>query len=168
MGRMWEWASEVYRRPGVEPLLLRLQDGHGLDVNLVLWCLWCSTRYEEPQLPLIRKAVDLTGEWTASVVVPLRSIRRYLKAAPAQATLLERIKVVELAAEKIELEALEAFAASALQPATAGDPIGRGRRTLASYARLTNAAKTPGFSVSLLEELIELIFPSPESGGVSK
>jgi hypothetical protein len=41
----------------------------------------------------------------------------------------------------------------------------RARKTLASYVRMTGAAKTDGSSVSLLESLIELTFPASESDG---
>jgi uncharacterized protein (TIGR02444 family) len=164
---LWEWASSAYRRPGVEPLLLCLQDRHALRVNILLWCLWCGERYAELQPALIRRALDLTDDWTAKVTEPLRSVRRHLKSAPANLGLREQVEKTELAAERIELEMLEAFAADAHAPSGGVDLAGRARRNLAAYVKMTAAARTADFSISLLEELITLTFPSPDSGDVS-
>jgi len=152
----------VYGKGDVAPRLLRLQDKHGLNVNLLLWCLWCGVHFEEPPEIVIRKAVDLTGGWNKDVTARLRAARRALKSAPSGApaksvaALGERLKVEELEAERIEQEMLENLSANALKRTPSEDAgASRGRRNLAAYARLAGAAKSPGFSVSLLEELIE-------------
>ena len=166
------WSNEAYAKPGVEPLLIALQDQHRLNVNIILWCLWCSEKFEEPQPILLRKAADLIREWSTSVVGPLRTARRALKNPPPQASagnasaLQARLKEDELAAERIEQEMLEALASSSLRDIANADIAGQARRNLAAYARLASVAKSPGFSVSLLEELIALIFPSADKDGV--
>ncbi len=38
-GAFWAWSLEHYKRQGVEPLLLRLQDEFHLNVNMLLWTL---------------------------------------------------------------------------------------------------------------------------------
>lgn len=162
------WASEFYQRAGVEPLLLKLQDAHRLNVNIVLWCLWSGGRYETPPDLVIRKAIDLVDTWSARISAPLRAARRALKSPPPQAptgdvvALRAAVKAAELDAERIELAMLEEVASEAMTScADRRDAPSRARRQLAIYARLAGAARTDGFSVSLLEELIALNFQSP-------
>ena len=76
----------------------------------------------------------------------------------------ENVKAAELDAERIEQSLLEALTLENLAPDESADGRGRARRALAAYARLAEAAKSPGFSVTLLEELIEISFPASESG----
>lgn len=172
--RFWDWSAAAYAAPGVEPLLLALQDRHSLNVNMLLWVLWCAERFEAADDIVIRKADDLSRRWSSTVTAPLRAVRRTLKSPPlnvsgaAAEALGNQIKKSELAAEQIEQEALEALAIECLKPAreTAGAPA-RARKSLAAYVRLTDAIKTPGFSVSLLENLIRLSFRQSESDGDS-
>lgn len=168
----WNWSLRAYAHPGVEKLLLSLQDRHGLDINLLLWCLWCADRFEAPPEIVIRKAADMMRRWSADVTAPLRGVRRALKEPPPQASspetssLRDRVTEIELSAEKIGQEMLEALAGAMLTPAAnRNGAVAKARRTLAAYVRLTDAARSPGFSITLLEELIELIFPASESGG---
>lgn len=37
---LWQFAIHTYARPGMEALCLELQDRQGVDVALLLWCLW--------------------------------------------------------------------------------------------------------------------------------
>lgn len=104
---------QAYGRPGAAEMLLRMQDDHDLDVNLVLWCLWAGNHFA----PLDRKeALSLfrqTGDWAARVTIPLRGVRRWLKgrdlpaSSEAVNTLRNEIKAQELAGERISQEMLE-------------------------------------------------------------
>ena len=150
----------AYERPGVEPLALALQDRHGLNVNMLLWCLWCGAYFREPGELVIRKAIDQTHRWNHEVTKPLRAARTALKFdfpgadIERQGALRLKIKDDELAAERIELDTLERLALDALAAASPPGGTERARRAVALYARLAGAARTPGFTVSLLEELI--------------
>ncbi|GGC97429.1 TIGR02444 family protein [Aquisalinus flavus] len=109
----WDWSMDAYGRPGAAELLLRMQDDHDLDVNLVLWCLWAGHHFP----PLDRKqAMSLfrqTGDWAARVTIPLRGVRRWLKGRDLPAsteavnTLRNEVKAQELAGERISQEMLE-------------------------------------------------------------
>lgn len=152
--------------------MLALQDRHGLSVNMLLWCLWCGVHFETPGDLVIKKAVETSSAWSGAVTAPLRAARRHLHAPSLQApreeliALKTRILNDELAAEKIEQDALGRLAAENLVGATRAEGgATRARKALAAYIRLTGAAKTPGFSVSLIENLIGLRFPSSNSGG---
>ena len=145
---------------------MNLQDSFGLNINLILWCLWSGDNFSEPDEIVIRKAKDLSDQWSSCVVEPMRAARRALKskAGSDAASLYDEIKAIELKGEKVEQEMLERLSLEALAPAKGGG-ANRARRILASYGRLTDAARRPGFSVSLLEDLIETIFPPAEGAG---
>jgi len=156
----------------MERRLLSLQGSHGLSVNLLLWCLWTGAWFEEADEIVVLKAKDVTVEWSRSVTSPLREVRRFLKAPPARIAAAETeplravAKELELSAEKVEMDMLQALAVANLRPSP--NPSGaakRARRALVAYVRTTDAAKSAGFSISLLEALIELTFHSSESDG---
>ncbi len=168
----WRWSLAHYARKDAETLLLRLQDEFGFNVNMALWCCWCAGHYQAmPELAL-RNALDQTGKWNANVTGPLRAVRRFLKAhhetkGTAGEKLREQVKQAELDAEKEEQSRLERLAATALAPLggdmekSPDEQRNRAQRNLAAYTALIGAAKRNRFTVSLLEELIEKIYPTP-------
>ena len=169
----WDWSLEHYQQKAVSSTLLKLQDDAGLNVNLLLWCLWCARDYEQIPELVLRKAHDLTSRWSADLAISLRQVRRALKSPPKQAdadkakALREVIKKAELSAEEIEQLMLENLAEENLKPV--GDTVGyeqRARRNLVSYATLAGASRSVGFSVGLLESLVESI-SGDDAGKVS-
>lgn len=145
-----------------------LQDAHGLNVPILLWCLWSGAHFAEPDAATIKKALAIGDAWEKKVVAPLRSARRALKEGVGGVTseaLLEQVKAAELSAERIALDQLESLSrGSAGAPSVADAAAARVRRTLAAYVRAAGAAETPGFSVGLLEEIIELTFRAQNQG----
>lgn len=123
-GRLWAFSLVVYARPGVAEACLRLQDGRGLDVNLLLHALWCGTLGHRITLPERRRLDAAAAPWQAEAVRPLRAVRRWLKAqdslpAPEAEALRQGVKAQELEAERLEQRLLEAELAP---PARAGGP----------------------------------------------
>lgn len=103
----WNFSGTVYGRAGVAEACLALQDRHGLDVNLLLFCAWAGThgrRLDGGDLGLLRQA---SRPWQDNVVAPLRAARRWLKqqaAVPEDLgeTFREAVKGLELQAEMLE------------------------------------------------------------------
>jgi len=103
----WQFSGTVYGRPGVAEACLDLQDRHGLDVNLLLYCAWAGTRGQRldgGDLGLLRSA---SRPWHDNVVAPLRAARRWLKQQTAVPDDLgesfrEEVKGLELQAEMLE------------------------------------------------------------------
>ncbi|MFQ5564293.1 MAG: TIGR02444 family protein [Parvularculaceae bacterium] len=170
----WTWSVKCYGGDGVEPVLLKLQDEFDLNVNILLWCCWCAERF--PVLPdiAIRKAMDLSKHWAQDVSGALRRARRSLKTPPPEAdadaadALRRRIKEAELAAERIEQTMYETLALMMFEDGALTAKIRRrARRNLATYVALSGAARKTGFTMSLMETLIDRIFPCAEEAGAS-
>lgn len=136
---LWDWSLGVYARDGVAAAAIRLQDRAGLDVNLLLWCLWAGVvRRSDVGAAGVAAAVAAVGRWPEEVVRPLRAARRALKGYahpdPALvAALRERVAADEFAAEQGQqrLLATVTLASGAAEPAVAA------ARNLAHYARWT-------------------------------
>lgn len=100
----WNYSLWLYAQPGVSDACLRLQDEHGLDVNLVLFCIWSGlagpgqlTRDE------LTEAMARGGQWQSDVVGPIRKIRRTLKQDPLGADN-ELVAYFRPRAQALELE----------------------------------------------------------------
>ena len=109
----WRFSLAVYGRPGVAPSCLALQDGLGLDVNLLLFCCWAAARGHRLSPPEIAAALAASQPWQREIVEPLRRIRRQLDQPSAldpgdAAILYDQAKQLELAAEEAEQRLLAA------------------------------------------------------------
>jgi uncharacterized protein (TIGR02444 family) len=105
---LWSWSLAIYGRPGFSAEAIGLQDDHGLDVNLLLYCLWAGLAAGvELGEPALAAAVAAAGPWQRAVVLPLRAVRRSLKGhahphADLVASLRQGIAGFELEAERGE------------------------------------------------------------------
>jgi uncharacterized protein (TIGR02444 family) len=111
----WRFSLTVYRMDGVPAACLSLQDRFGVDVNLMLFALWLASSGRAVSADDMRDADLAVADWRAQSVVALRGVRRYLRSPPAGFdssavdALRERIKAVELEAERLQQEALFAL-----------------------------------------------------------
>lgn len=120
--RLWEFALRCYSAPGVEKACIAIQDRHTGDVPLLLYCLWAGVCGRILSAADVARAAATAATLQVGVIQPLRHARRALRQvdeAPAavsdQVTAVrERIKSVELEAERCELEWLETLDLGAL------------------------------------------------------
>ena len=110
-GAFWRFSLKVYGGKGMEEACLRLQDDFGLDVNLVLFCLWAGSRGQEIEVAKLAGIEARAAVWQAEAVTPLRQVRRWLKTQqaidnPKAEVLRQALKAQELRAEAIEQEFL--------------------------------------------------------------
>lgn len=111
MTEFWDWAIEVYEKPGVAEACLRLQDAHGQCVPLLLWAAWSG----ETQTSVAVEAAARARAWL-EIIEPLRAVRRRLKTPVsrddenARLGLREHVKATELAAEQALMTELEVLA----------------------------------------------------------
>lgn len=112
MPDLWSFSLSVYDAPGVADACLAAQDGHGADVNLLLWAAWLAAQGHLLTAEELAEAQAATDPWRDEVVRPLRAIRRRLKTGPAPAPdaitdpLRQQIKAAELEAERVQQQVL--------------------------------------------------------------
>lgn len=113
MQDLWNFALKLYAKPGVEQACLELQDA-GNDVCLLLTGAWLQQRGVRCQEEHLRALREVAAPWQCAVISPLRQTRRNWRTAAAGdselATLREQIKKLELQAERVLLERLQALA----------------------------------------------------------
>lgn len=104
-----EFSLRHYRKPGVADACLFVQDRYGLNVNLVLFCIWVAdTGRGGLTAANITAALRRVKDWEAHVIQPLRQIRRTCRreALGVPEFLLQvlqpKMEGVELAAEHVE------------------------------------------------------------------
>lgn len=131
---LWAYSLRLYRRPGVAPACIALQDRSGVDVNVLLFCLWAGANGRRLTPAAMRLAAGLSRVWTANVVAPLRETRRFLKPL-ALPNFRGAVARVELAAERVEQDLLLRLAPRAVR--RPGGPIAPrlAAANLRAYAR---------------------------------
>lgn len=119
MAGLADYAGWLYAQPGMQQLLLELQDEAGQDVLLMLTACWLGwqQRAAGPQLWQALHAVQ--RPWREQVIEPLRQVRRSLAGKVEVAALYEQVKACELAAEWHQLAVLERLCAGAAGSAQA-------------------------------------------------
>lgn len=111
----WDFSVTAYRVEGVADACLRLQDRHGVDVNLFFYFCWLgSVRDSAVERDEVAAVVDATAEWREQVVRPLREVRRRMKLgfpgmdAGAVESLRTQVKRIELESERQQQDFLYA------------------------------------------------------------
>jgi uncharacterized protein (TIGR02444 family) len=114
----WRFSLHFYKQPGVSDACIALQDDCGVDVNLLLYLFWLASERRQLTADEVKSLDQKVKSWRELTIVPIRDTRRSLKGA---ATLLEpnkqeafrnKIKAVELEAERLQQEALYEFTKS--------------------------------------------------------
>lgn len=112
MPGLWDWTLAAYAQNGTPEATLKLQDDHGQNTSFLLWAVWA----EGPDAAALAQGVRIAKAWEATVLKPIRQVRRDLKPAfdgvddGAREGLREDVKAAELRAERVLTEALEALA----------------------------------------------------------
>jgi uncharacterized protein (TIGR02444 family) len=108
---LWDWTLDAYGQAGVPEACLELQDVYGQNTSLLLWAVWAETA--DPAL--LARAAEVAHRWEDLAVTPIRAVRRALKPPftgiedTQRERLREDVKAVELRAERVLMESLEAM-----------------------------------------------------------
>jgi uncharacterized protein (TIGR02444 family) len=157
----WRFSLRFYRQPGVADACIALQDGCGVDVNILLLFLWLATAKRSVPLAAAQAVCAKAGSWRDDVVFPLRALRRKLKDG---SSLVERsaaelfrtkIKAVELESERLQQEALFGLAAGL---ATEDAP------TVEAAARANVAAYEHAMARSFTPDAVEVLLAALSAG----
>ncbi len=144
----WDYSIALYGRQEVAQACLGLQRRHGIDVNIVLFCLWLAASgrgaFAEGELPDALAAVQ---SWQKEVVRPLRKLRQRLKSpiAPAPPDLANglrrQVAAAELDAEHIEQLILAQGPEQRLRrPGRRAPPAEQARQAALNLAAYLNAS----------------------------
>jgi uncharacterized protein (TIGR02444 family) len=102
---LWDYALQLYAKPGVESACLQLQQEWSLGVNRLLFCCWLAT--EGRALQAEQLSTCEASQWQHSTTEPLRLLRYRVRAQRRLEPELERcyqaLRQAELAAEQVEL-----------------------------------------------------------------
>lgn len=156
---LWDFARRIYARDGVAPLCLRLQDEHDLDVDVLLACLWLAARGQ----PIDDARLDALLAAAAPVrakIQAIRSLRRSVGTArdeqPDWAPVYEQLLAAELAAERVELQRLEASASATPSPSPAppSPPRALAAEALRRYARRCRALSCDALLTTLVDHAL--------------
>jgi uncharacterized protein (TIGR02444 family) len=134
----WRFSLNLYRQPGVSDACIALQDGCGVDVNLLLFLFWLASDDRQLSAADVKLLDDNVRDWRNLTIIPIRNARRKLKDA---ATLVEparqeafrtKVKAIELEAERLQQEALYEFSRSG-PLGTAAPAAAAARANIAAY-----------------------------------
>ncbi|MEO0442439.1 MAG: TIGR02444 family protein [Pseudomonadota bacterium] len=122
---LWDFSCHLYAKPGIQTLCLKLQNQHGCNVPLLLFCCWAGLRYGAVSAPQLQAAKDFSHDFSRELTQPLRQLRTTMKQDhpntwPALGEqwqhMREQVKSLELASERILLDGLEQLSREWRQP----------------------------------------------------
>ncbi len=111
---LWEGMLDLYAAPGVAAACIAVQDSCDADVLLLLSAALLARDGLRLPPALARRMAAQTREWRVEVVLPLRALRRRWRDRLSAQALRERIKSLELDAERSEVETLQSLLDEAL------------------------------------------------------
>ena len=128
----WDFSVRAYRTAGVPEACLSLQNDHGADVNMLLYCCWVGAAIGPFNDELFDCASEYSTRWADNVVIRLRAARAWMKHTGCDENpvptancmaLREEIKAVEFAAEKMQQEVLESMTSGDRRGSDTADPL---------------------------------------------
>lgn len=119
---LWLGMLDLYSAPGVPEACVTVQDACDTDVLLLLTAALLARSEIQLTPALAGRLIAETLEWHREVVMPLRSLRRQWRGRTAAEALRERVKALELDAERMEVAILQSVLDEApLQPRAPAD-----------------------------------------------
>jgi uncharacterized protein (TIGR02444 family) len=137
----WRFSLHFYRQSGVSDACIALQDDCGVDVNLLLFLFWLADDGRFLSADEVKKLDDTVRDWRNLTIIPTRDTRRKLKGARTlvepgkQEAFRNKVKAVELEAERLQQEALYAFTQSG-PLGTEAAPHAAVRGNVSAYERI--------------------------------
>jgi uncharacterized protein (TIGR02444 family) len=135
----WRFSVKFYSVAGVAQACIDLQDQAKVDVNILFFLLWNATQGRALSIAEVAELERMIGAWREMTVVPIRNVRRALKAPPpvlppdAAEGFRTRIKAVELEAERLQQEAMYDLAQSGRIGQPAASPAEAARASADAY-----------------------------------
>jgi uncharacterized protein (TIGR02444 family) len=134
----WDFSLGVYMTEGVGPACIALQDRHGVDVNVLLFCCWlgASGRGAAPPSELA-KALAAVESWNREIVRGVRAVRQRLKGGmpPAPLELSEWLRR-GIAKIEVDLEHVEQLVLASSLDRQPDDSLDHERRAADAVANI--------------------------------
>ena len=152
----WRFSLRFYREPAVAAACLTLQDEAGVDVNVLLFLLWCATLRRRLSATEVGELSRDCAAWGRAAVIPLRRLRRALKAPPPliaagdAEVFRSKIKAVELEAERLQQEAMYQRLQSARLGEEVDSPTAAAAANIAAYQAVVTATPFPAAAVNTM------------------
>lgn len=124
----WDFVVRLYGQPEVAQACLELQERHGIDVTMMLFCLWRGSIDGQPLGARIAPLAQAARTWHMSAVVPMRAARRWLKEEAkrlddrTETSLFKTVLSAEIDCEHGELLMVARLAESLCNTPDAGSP----------------------------------------------
>lgn len=102
---LWDFALELYAKPGIEAICLDLQNEHKLSINRLIFAVWAAK--EQKLLDLKRLTSSDANEWQQPIAHPLRSVRYKVRERldnhPELENVYKNLRKAELQSEQVEI-----------------------------------------------------------------
>jgi uncharacterized protein (TIGR02444 family) len=114
----WRFSLHFYKQASVSDACIKLQDDCGVDVNLLLYLFWLASDGRQLTADEVKNLDGKVKSWRELTIIPIRDTRRRLKGAVTlldpnrQEAFRNKVKAVELDAERLQQEALYEFTKS--------------------------------------------------------
>lgn len=137
----WDFSLKIYSSAAVQKACVELQDGSGVDVNVLLYVLWQASHKRVLADADVKAVLAAVEAWRVEVVVPLRTARRSLKQPPPALdargveALRAVVKKAELEAERLQQAALHALVLPSAARSEPAAPRAIAESNAAAYAR---------------------------------
>lgn len=103
---LWLFATAFYQLPTAAETLLRLQDEHQLNVNILLLLIWLGDQDKTMSAEQLAAIISLNAALDSDIISPLRQSRRALKQQPTLHHYYQALKNIELGLEQEAMRAL--------------------------------------------------------------
>jgi len=102
----WRYSLKLYNKSVVKNLCLDLQNQHGVNINIILFCCWYAATSRGPLSKVqIQRLVYSIDRWHCEITQELRNLRALISNLPEQtwtSDLRKEILMHELTSEHIE------------------------------------------------------------------
>lgn len=119
---LWFYSCEHYKKGNVSHYLLGLQDQFGLNINLILFCLWLDRQSLSIDISDFKTLDTICRDMDKDLIHPLRQQRKKYKSISPLNPIYQQLKGVEIKLEQYQIAILyTGFQTMIVKPAAIPD-----------------------------------------------